>query len=120
MGIIIGGHQDPCNLLDEESASGVALTGAGSGGCVSAERQQPRLCVLVTSSCFFLFFFLLPVHVAGKVRLAQYRAPESLPEVSLTAIVSPITDGKALCLHVKRGGTALFLAGTERKSTSGL
>lgn len=93
MGIIIGGHQDPCNLLDEESASGVALTGAGSGGCVSAERQQPRLCVLVAASWVFfcLFFFLLPVHVAGKVRLAQYRAPESLPEVSLTAIVSPST-----------------------------
>lgn len=79
-------------MLDEESASGVALTGAGSAGCVSAERQQPRLCVLVAASwVFFCFFFLLPVHVAGKVRLAQYHAPESLPEVSLTAIVSPLT-----------------------------
>lgn len=76
-------------MLDEESASGVALTGAGSGGCVCAERQQPRLCLLVAASWFF--FFLLPVHVAGKVRLAQYRAPESLPEVSPIAVVSALT-----------------------------
>lgn len=78
-------------MLDEESASRVALTGAGSGGCLSAERQQPQLCILVTASWLFVFF-LFPVYVTGKVRLAQYRAPESLPEVTLIAVVSPLTS----------------------------
>lgn len=76
-------------MQDEESASRVALTGAGGGGHVSAERQQPRLCILFTATCFYwAFFFLFPCSCH---RQTQYRAPESLLEVSLIEIVSPLT-----------------------------
>lgn len=79
-GIII---QDACNLQDEESASRVALTGAGSRGCLSAEWKQPQL--------YILFLTIFPFYVTGKVRLAQYCRRESLSEVNPIALVSLLT-----------------------------